>query len=93
MNPERKLHSAILDALKEFPGIERIVIQSNPEGIEVIFKHGGRGASRVFLFRNRSETDEEYLGVFLHRQFDEMARSVRPNHPGPGAAWSWSEKL
>jgi hypothetical protein len=92
MNPELKLHRDILDALKEFPGVERIVIRFDPHGIEVIFNHSGRGASRHFMFSLLSEAGEEFLREFLRQKFDEMARSVRPNHPGPGAAWGGSER-
>jgi hypothetical protein len=92
MNPELKLHRAILDALKEFPGIERIVIRFDSQGIEVIFNHGGRAAGRHFLFCQYSRMDEDRLGDLLCRRFDEMARSVRPNHPGQGAAWGGSER-
>jgi ribonuclease HI len=91
MNPELKLHRAILNALKEFPGIDRVVIQSDLEGIEVIFNHGGRWASRRLSFREYGATHEDLLEDHLVRLFDKMAKAVRPNHPGRGAAWGWSK--
>jgi hypothetical protein len=92
MNPERKLHRAILDALKEFPGVERIVIRFDRHGIEVIFNHGGRAAGREFFFRPCSDMDNNILRDFLCRMFHQLVKSVRPNHPGPGAAWGGSER-
>jgi hypothetical protein len=91
MNPELKLHRAILDALKEFPGIDRITIRINPHGIEVIYYHGDRAASYHFLFHEYSGMEEDRIRDLLCQMFDKMARSVRPNHPGQGAAWGWSK--
>jgi hypothetical protein len=91
MNPQSKLHRDILDALKEFPGIDRIAIRSGLHGILVNFQHSGISVNRQFVFSLLSEAGEEFLREFLGRRFDEMARSVRPDHPGPGAAWGWSK--
>lgn len=91
MNPQKHLHDAILDALKEFPGLDQITIKTayylNPPAIAFSIVHNGRAATRIIPISDYAHWEREALrDNFIHR-IGEMVESVKGQGPGPGAAW------
>jgi hypothetical protein len=88
MNPVKHLYVAILDALKEFPGLEKVTFLTDKEGIEVRIYHGGRAAARLFSVRDYATWPVPPLVDLLVKLIGDMVLSVNARKPGRGAAWS-----